>query len=359
MTFHRAINYGAVLQAYALRRYIKDTFDIGCDVIDYRCADIESMYGYSGKRLSLKTGLKRMFSARKTKAFEDFLINEIEIGKSVQRSMLGNEADKYDIIITGSDQVWGSPRIGKDEAYFLDFVNAPAKKASYAASMGSGEIEERFKDKYKALLEDFAFLSVREQKAGASLYKLLGRQAEVSIDPTLLLRRKEWAAVASDRFKGNRYVLIYTLTDSPSVIAAAKRIADERRLKIYNISDSYHSEKGIRNLRFLSPGEWVGAFMNAEYIVTNSFHGTAFAINFNVDFNTEVTGAIKKRGTRITDILRLFGLENRLIEGSRFDSGKIDYMSANRVLVHEQNRSEAYLKSVFLSVQGDNNDKVV
>ncbi len=346
ITFHRAINYGAVLQAYALRSYIIKNFEVDCDVIDYRAESIESMYAYPHFSLNPKLLIKKMIEAPKRKKFSGFLHERICVGKSVTRDQLAEESKKYDMIITGSDQVWGKSRIGKDHSFFLDFVTDCSKKASYAASMGSGTIGEQDKESYRDMLQNFKYLSVREHEAKLSLEKLLSKHVEESIDPTLLLNREMWGAIAKNKVKSKRYMLVYTLTNSEMLLKLAKQVAAERDLEIYYITDALHSYPGIKNLKGLGPEEWVGAFMNASYIVTNSFHGTAFAINFHIDFNTEVSKGIAQRGARIIDLLKLVSLEKRLVNGNS-ETGAINFENCERVLEKQRHLSYLYLKQMM------------
>ena len=350
ITFHRAINYGGVLQAYALQEYINKELDVDCEIIDYRCENIESMYKYRPKGLNpkalIKYLLKLPMNAKKKKAFDRFVDRYIKKGKSVYKSELEKENDKYDIIITGSDQVWGKSRIDVDHSYFLDFVKDSKKKVSYAASFGAKEIDNPLMEEYKKLLSDFTHISVREKSGLDIVKKLTDKNAIVSIDPTLLLDKEQWAQIASTKLKFKKYLLIYTLTNSKSIIDTARKIAKEKGLIIYNISDAVKEEKGIKNLKAVSPEEWVGAFMNASYVVTNSFHGTAFAINFNKDFNSEVSQAIAARGNRITDLLDLLDLSDRLINNVE-NSSSIRYDHANKIIYEERKKSKDYLKKIF------------
>ena len=117
-------------------------------------------------------------------------------------------------------------------------------------------------------------------------------------------------------------------------------------MKIYNISDGFKTIKGIKNLKGLSPQEWVGAFMNASYIVTNSFHGTAFSINFNKNFNVEISNGIAERGSRIRDILLLLGLESRLLNLTE-DYSDINYTDVNLKLDNNRFKADEYLKKIL------------
>lgn len=347
ITFHRAINYGAVLQAFALRNYINKNFSVDCDVIDYRCESIENMYKPSNSK-NPKYIIKNFFGLKKQNKFMEFVNEKIGIKNPIKKSELASEGEKYDVLITGSDQVWGESRVGKDNSYFLDFVKESDKKVSYAASMGSESISEDKRELYRNLLSDFRMISTREESAAESLSELLGREVSVSLDPTLLLLKDEWRNIASDRFKNKNYLLIYTLTSSEKLIRFAKKTAKEKGLEIYYISDTFHHIKGVKILRCLSPEDWVAAFLNASYVVTNSFHGTAFSVNFNKDFNVEITAGLAQRGTRITDFLNLLGLQERLI-GENTVCDKIDFTKINEILDIETEKSYKYLSEAIKS----------
>lgn len=346
MTFHRAINYGAVLQAYALRRFIIEKYNVTCDIVDYRAESIEKMYNYPRNSINPKVMLKKYVLACKKKKFNNFLNAKLQIGKSVSREQLPEESLKYDIMITGSDQVWGKNRIGIDHSYFLDFISDTSKKVSYAASMGTGSIEPEDEEQYRTLLETFSHISVREYEAKLSIERLLDRPVEESIDPTFLLSREEWQQIAPGKFKGKKYVLLYTLTNSGSLIKLARKVAEERNLEIYYITDSFRSEHGVRNLRGLGPEEWVDAFLHASYVITNSFHGTAFAIIFHIDFNSEVSKGISKRGTRITNLLENMGLQERLLN-ENIITDEVNFSKSDAEIEKRQKMAQDYLGSVL------------
>ena len=350
MTFHRAINYGGVLQAYALNEYINKKIGVDSEIIDYRCENIESMYKYSLYSLKPKVLLKYFYKLpldiKKKIKFNRFIKKYIKKGNSTKKSELPKCAEKYDIIITGSDQVWGKSRINVDHSYFLDFVRESKKKASYAASFGAEKIESEFEDVYRGLLKDFSHLCVREKTGADIIKKITNASAEVCIDPTLLLDKTEWGRISSTKLKDEKYLLIYMLTNSNKIVDTARKIAEKYGLKIYNISDGVKEYYGIKNLRGLSPAEWVGAFLNSSYVVTNSFHGTAFAVNFNKNFNTEVSTAIASRGSRITDLLKLLNLSDRLINNSE-NISEISYDMVNKILYEERKKSYTYLVKLF------------
>ena len=213
ITFHRAINYGAALQTYALQKVLSDK-NIDAEVIDYRCDYMENFYktiAFKGK--SFKQGVRGVLNfydnSKKKKNFREFLENNVNISKQVYDKSNIKDANKvYDKFITGSDQVFNFACSKFDKNYFLDFVDDASKKYSYAASFGMKEVPEEYKDEYKRMLSSFNELSIRETAGQKIVKDLVGKDTELSVDPVFLLNGTEWDRIA-EKPKEEKYILIY------------------------------------------------------------------------------------------------------------------------------------------------------
>ena len=210
---------------------------------------------------------------------------ELRFTKSVGPSELVDLNQDFDCFIAGSDQVWNDDINDGDPAYFLHFVDKHHKKFSYAASFGFSSLRNEQVQSYRERLVDFSVLSVREASAREIISGLLGRAAHVTLDPTLLLSATEWQdLISKERLVPQKYVLLYHITFSRELVEFAQRFARERGYRL--IAVPFPLGKLVWHTPKLSVGpyEWVRLIRDAELVVTDSFHGCAFAINFNKDF---------------------------------------------------------------------------
>lgn len=324
LTFHRAVNYGAALQTYALQKSIQKA---GCDteVVDYRCEFLENLHNPYSMKL-YRTPLHFFYALLKNnikkdnrKAFRNFQQKNVDVSSVIyDKSNLKNAEDMYDAFIVGSDQVWNCNCTRFDKTYFLDFVNDKNKKYSYAASIGIKLETEELRQEYKRLLSDYKVLNVREEQGKQEL-KAIGLDANVTLDPTLLLSREEWVTLAEKPAKFNpnkKYLLVYVIVETPSIFEKAKKIAKQHDLEVVYINEMLFNKSGVKNLKCVTPNEWLWLFSNAEFIVTNSFHGTAFSVNFEKQFLVEPLPVKTNVNSRIYDFLNMVGLSNRIVEES-------------------------------------------
>ena len=323
LTFHRAVNYGAIFQSYALQRQLCN-LGAQCVIIDYRCPVIEDQYKpfYLEKHKTVKSLvrilLKGKLKSKNRNSFYRFLNEHMVLSKSYRTiSELEFLNQEFDLFITGSDQVWNPDCAAMDPAYFLDFVWEHDKKNSYAASFGFSEIPEDLKETYHHRLVSFHNISVREQSGVRIIRELLGREASFDLDPTLLLSCDEWAKIAHLSYPNRPYLLIYTVMEPLQLLDRARQIAKRSNLKILYLNNSLKLRFENPDLHFLlsgSPEEFLSLIRNARYVLTNSFHGTAFSILFHKQFLVELTGRNGNRNNRAESLLNLLGLSERVMD---------------------------------------------
>jgi len=338
LTFHRAVNYGAALQAIALKEKI--SFYTQTEIINYICPYIENYYKPFNKNL-LKGIIRFLLLKKRDKRFEKF-VSKMSSEKIYNKVDLHNA--EYEKIIVGSDQVWNYGCSGADEAYLLPNVNT--KKYSYAASFGVSELPKEQVPIFKECLSTFRFLSVREKTGKEICKKQLGLSAEVVLDPTLLLTKREWADLLKLLEKPKGYVLMYSLDINKKIKETAKKVSKQLRLPIYNITISSKDFFGNKTIKNAGPKEWVELFYNATFIVTDSFHGTAFSVNFNKPF---YSFANNERASRIVDLLDTLGLQKRLnvdLEDINAQD-QLDYISVNEKLEEERKKSNSFIEKII------------
>lgn len=354
INFHRAINYGAVLQSYALQENIKK---IGFEpvTLDYKSIPIERAYdlfklNYRAPKGFLLDILKYPRRKRKWKKFNLFRLKYLTLEPicDIYSKESTEYLRKYKIFITGSDQVWNCTLTDFDTAYFLDFVSENHKKSSYAASFGFDQIPDECVQDYFVLLQQFNNISVREQDGAVIIKKLLNRQVEVLLDPTMLLLKEDWIRIAKE-YPQEDYILLYQLVDSKSLRDFSVTLSNETGYEIIYICDDLRKRIKARYVAGVGPQEFLGLFKNAAYVVTNSFHGIAFSIVFNKPFFVEKLLSPAIVNSRLENILETFELESReVINGKNKNLlTDIDYVTVNRKLDMERERSINYLKRIL------------
>ena len=339
ITIVKVNNYGAELQAFALQKKL-ELAGFQSEIIDYlyyknwRFKDTKASrpfvaLGTKGKvaywikyRL-LNFILEKALATvngnvrRRMKRFDDFHRQNTRFSK-MYCSMPRLYAEKwdYDVFVVGSDQVWNPSAASSIEPYFLTFAPKEVKKISYASSFGVSQIAPTLQERFRNLLDNIDVISVRETSGVELVRQLTGREAALVADPTLLLAKQEWIPYMK-AYPGmpERYVLVYQLSASAAIVDLASKIGRERNIPVYRICKrAFRVEKnaGIVNILDAGPAEFLSLIANAEFVVTNSFHGTAFSVNFHVPFYTVVSSK-KKNNARMESLLSLAGLKDRMI----------------------------------------------
>lgn len=357
ITFQNAVNYGAVLQTYALQETLK-TLGASPEVIDYQCTKINNMYAPFPKVKSIKSLISNIlwYKRRKKKkvAFENFEQKYLNLTdkKYFTKEELEKTNSIYDVFISGSDQIWRSESSDSDTTYFLDFVKDKNKKYSYAASFGSDKVEDELKEKYKELLGDYKKLSVREQQGKKIIEDLLQKEARVDLDPTFLVEKDKWQKIQKNPTEKEKYIVLFIIRKSEKIFRFAEKLAKETGYKLIYISNDRKKEVDAKYVGGISPQEWLGYFNNAEYIVTNSFHGVAFSIILNKKFFLELQPYPAKANARLENIMDTFNLRDReIVNGDNKNIDKeIDYNTVNKKIEESKENSINYLKDI---VKGD------
>jgi hypothetical protein len=359
ITFHRAMNYGAVLQAYALEKKILG-LGYECEIIDYRYNKVELYYGrlqpgkfkyIKGIRNILGTLKNDLFFFPKSKKnkFDEFIDKYLKLSKEMyNRDQLINTNLLYDVFITGSDQVWNCACTDFDKEYFLDFVADSHKKNSYGASFGFAELPINYIHKYNDLLKDFEHISVREKHGITIIKDLTGLDAHLCLDPTLLLMKDQWDEIAISPGK-KKYILVYTIAESDSLVEFAKELAKKTGLDIIYIDIGLTYLNIENRIWDGGPREFLGWVSEAEYIITNSFHGTVFSINYHKKFFCELQKTRDAANSRLENMLDMVCLREReILDGKNSQMlAEIDYKRIDEIVNKEGEKSLKYLKAIL------------
>lgn len=353
VTFTNAINYGAVFQTYALQEFLKKR-EHNVDVINYKCKFIEQCYSpfyISNKKIlnALIRGIafgKTMNS--KKKKFDKFCKNYLSLTDEITSAeSMKCISNNYEYFISGSDQVWSPISANFDDFYFLPFAKKE-QAFSYAASIGVDKIDDSFISEYKTRLNKFPFYSVREESAKKILEKIFPKkEVFVHCDPTLLLKKNDWIKIADSTTKKEKYLLVFNVEKEINDLEFAKKVAAKKGLKIYYINDrTIIKDKGIKYIEAPTPNEFLGYFNNADYIVTNSFHGTVFSIIFNKEFAVEIDNK-KAKNIRSEGLLDYLNLSERIIKSNDYINFKpIDWSKVEEKISLKRQEAEQYFKMI-------------
>lgn len=368
ITIIKANNYGAELQAYALQKKI-NLMGYNAEIIDYLFYKNPKFKKTKASRPVFKFTLKKRFKEyayvkiqklknllflntvkRKEERFFLFHKNNTQFSATYDTIDLLYKSDiKYDIYVSGSDQIWNPNLYSSLEPYFLTFAPKGAKKISYASSFGISHLPNQYIEKYKRWLEGYKAISVREN-TGVKIIEQLGLKSEWVLDPTLLLTKGEWTKIEKPVNVPDKYILIYELIDSPYLKHLASDISKRYGHKVVKIcKDAYKpkDKNDFINISDAGPAEFIYLFNHANFIITNSFHGSAFSINFNKSFYV-IIPKNKDNNSRQKSILELFGLNDRIIyEGQDINDiniDKINFDEINKELDTQRKLSLNFLK---------------
>jgi len=354
LTFHRALNYGAVLQAYALQRAI-ESLGLDVEILDYRCPALERTYRslYLHER-SLRGVLTTITYlpirlARRTK-FASFRRRNLHLSTSSYVPATIREADgRYDRFVVGSDQVWNPDLTDADPTFFLDFVGDADQKVSYAASLGKSGVLDRHADTYLARLTSFGSISVREQDGQEFLRALLDRGVAWVLDPVLLAEPEVFRVLAVSPQRSTPYIFAYCLHET-ELYRYVEHLSRLTGLPVVYFPGSIRTRVVGTRVLSPSPEEFLGWIRDAAYVVTDSFHVVAFSIVFRKVFKAQLKSALPELNSRITSLLGRVGLERQVISKDdlrRTVPPGTDYSSAEALLAVARRDSLLFLEDAL------------
>lgn len=351
ITYHRALNYGAALQAFSLTEHLKSK-GYNAEVIDYRCPRIESDYyklipsKAKSFRAIISSVMKYPKKRKRAALFRKFENKQCYLSStSYDKNSISKSNAEYDVFISGSDQVWNNYGSDSDFNYFLEFVDDSKKKIAYSASFGYKKVPEFLVEDYKRLLNRFDAISVREKSGAIIVKNLIDKNAYVTCDPVLLLDEDTWNRKIDINIEMKEpYLLCYFLAFNNAALDYATTYASKTGLKVVAINNIQKDFPGVKMLKFVSPERFVSLFANASAVITDSFHGTVFSLTFHKPFNTFVS---EKSGvsSRIESLLDRLGLMSHIVSDfEKSDWTTIDYKTVNESIKAYRNSSISFLE---------------
>lgn len=357
ITCHDVYNVGASLQAYALVTYLRK---LGHDaqIIDYKPDYLSNHYPLWGlgnpaydkpviRELYNLAKLPGRLKARNGKRKAEYDRFTAEFLPLTPRRYTSNDDLKQnppeaDVYFAGSDQIWNCffPN-GKDPAFYLDFAPAGSVRASYAASFAMDDIPEEWKPDVKRRLSGLDHISVRES-SGAAIVERLGIPGAVQVmDPVFLLDSEAWASIEKPVPNTEPYVLLYDFDRNPEMVRFARRMAEENGWKLYSVLSCGECDRCFEQD---GPLTFLNLVHHAQFVVSNSFHATAFSLIFRKQF--VVFNRQEHINTRMRDLLTLVGTESQLMENAEQRVETVDYCLVSRKLDSAVAQSKAFITTV-------------
>lgn len=333
ISFQNANNYGALLQLFALQTAVKK-LGKKPEIINYE----SGVFDFEDKQLPVFKDFKKKYLNMSPRYSKDFTLS----------------GEEYESVITGSDQVWNNTLTGGDANYYLKFCKDEGiRKIAYAVSTGNNSEKEDYLNYFlKEYVRDFYKVSLREQSRMSLIRDCIGRNVDVTLDPTQLLEEKDYLEVLDiPSVHGEGYILLFKIWQYERLKDFTNLLSLYYNKKVVAISDfesEYAFVEGSVNYNFPSVENWLGLIRNAGLVVTDSFHGLMFSIIFRRPFY--VWAEEGPRADRIKTILSKIKLENRMLTSNvslpEVDFG-IDYSYAEKALEKEREASLDFLREAL------------
>lgn len=383
--YYNNYNYGGLLQAYALQQAIEN-LGYDCNQIAYNKA--ESAWQKWNRRLRqnplsyVKKIMKKVENKRYQQAlsgdnpsfqqaikergecFNSFIKQIKHTTNTYNQKTITQCLDQFDMIITGSDQVWNWDFGGKN--FFLDFVPDSVRKIAYAASMGKNSWADKECKTILPLLNRMDYISVRENQTELYLNKITDKQVYKVVDPTLLIDKEIWTLVAGERIVEEEYIFVYLLGANIKHRESIRNYANLVNKKIVTLPciDPYNQELmkadadfGDISLYKVGPKEFISLIHFASYVFTDSFHGTVFSIIFHKRFFSFCRYEDSDKNSmnaRLYSILDELHLRMRLLKDNKELSSEeleqeIEYKKVDEIIARLREESLKYLETALCS----------
>ena len=353
ITLHSVSNYGTQLQAYATQEKLKEYFD---DVvfIDYKRSDT---YGKGLLKTFTKGNIFKapailptlLYWKHNFGGFQKKYLNLTE-EKYLSLEDFNNFKDIADIYFTGSDQVWNTGwNHGMIPPMYLSFLNEDKPRYSYSSSFGTSTLEDTYVEETKKYLEKYKRISVREESGLKIVKDQLGLNNAIRIvDPTLALKPEFWRNIAPKKKIKGDYILIYNLNRSKEFDEYAEKLSKKTGMKLYRfctrLDQIFRNGKSLIMPEIL---EFITLVDNAKFVLTDSFHATAFSINLNTEpiciYPNNYSG-------RLSSFLELVESTQRHVKDyDDFDviNRHTDFNRVNEILDKEREKVDDYLKKII------------
>ncbi len=364
ITLNGIINVGNRLQNYAVQELLKER---GCTTSTILYQEFCNSRSFVSKlkiavfnilsALGITTSkfyLEKIKKSPRKLLFQNFNKKHIDLTKKYffRTSKMQKYHSDFDYFCAGSDQIWNARFVQNHDYFFMKF--APSEKTfSFSASMGTTEIPEKHLENYREGFSHVGNISVREADMQGLIQEMVGRKTTLLLDPTLLYGKEKWLAISKKPKTDfpKRYIATYFLSDiTESQRHYIEKYAKDNQLKIVDILGKYSN--------YIGPAEFIYTIANADFVFTDSFHGTAFSIIFEKDFMVFQRNRVYDMSSRITTILDTFGLSHRFYNTNNecLDNAfysliqtikSEDHSHIQTILASEKKKLDTFLDAVF------------
>ena len=361
LTMHRVINFGSVLQAYATQEVL-ERLGFACNLIDYQYPN--TIHNSDKEKwpilIGIYRGIMQILHGRPEKVQKDGFI---QFRKKYLRTTqyyptyesLQMNPPAFDSYLLGSDQTWNIRHIGHDDTFLLSFTDS-VNKVSYAPSAARSVLDVDYAGAFKKYIPMFKAISVREKNTQQLIKGLIGIEPPIMPDPTLLLTKEDWKKIGrTSRFEVRKtpYILVYVLRYSfypyPLATELIRKVYEKLGYHLVIIRYSMREKLNIKDSENLyegiAPEDFVALFEKASFVITTSFHGTAFAINNRKPFYSIYDPDLAD--DRIIGLLRELGMEDRAVsihDAAPDIDTDINYIEVNKKLDLLRNKAFNFLK---------------
>lgn len=355
LTYHYGYNFGGVLQCYALQQTLKDLGYKDIHIINCIPSKIKFYLGGIPRKRKLSTlydlYLRFRYGEKCRNSFNEFREKYLNQTPYIKRKSLPQYVKDYDALIVGSDQIWNI-REQTDGMFFLDWTpQFKGKKISYAPCCGKNEVNEKYRNNLKRALNNFNFLSVRNRETQSFVERIIEKKPVIVPDPTCLYNFNEF--ITNKNIVKEKYIFTYILGEeiNGGNKAAISLIKDKYPgRKIIASVIAYSNPKKIEwadEVRYhLSPIEWLNMIKNADFVYTDSFHGTIFSMKFNVPFITYYIE--ERRKARFMELQAQFGIEENIVSSlEQIESFKPKGMNFDKNFSELSEIGRTFLKSAL------------
>jgi polysaccharide pyruvyl transferase WcaK-like protein len=317
LTFHRANNLGAVLQASALQKYMHDNYG-NSELIDFYPNNsipnntLIHKILRAGKRCIIST--KKINILKREKSFNEYRDKYYvcSINKYYGDENIYKNPPRYDVLISGSDQILNMTLTGNTLAYYLGFDDS-AKKISYASSFGRTNLSDEELKMIRTELPKFDAISVREESARLIINNEINIEPRLVLDPVFLISQADWSQRCNEKLKlPDKYIFVYSMEDSDNMERVVLKAKEIYNLPIIVVRGGGTPGKIYGKEDFsCGPSEFLRYLRDADLVITNSFHGVAMSMIFEKKLYCI---AHSKRNTRIENITQISGCFDRIID---------------------------------------------
>lgn len=345
-TIYKADNYGAIFQAMSLSEYLKTNYK-NVYILDYSPNKIRRQYS-ALRTYSIKAVLKDIFRFLPRKR----MLSKITlfINKNfAELSLESAKSQEFDTLVTGSDQVWNPAIVSFDEKfepyYFFDGIKG-REKISYASSLGSYRYDDKQSEEFKKYISEYDRVAIREEDSSKYINEHFDISTTHVLDPTLIQNRAFWEKIiTTNSYELDDFILVYFNNYTEELATITNRLKEQTNKKVVVINNWYartiNSDLYVRDA---GPEEFLELFSKAKYVVTNTFHGVCFSINFEKEFLYVENGV---HSNRVQSLLDKLSADYKIVSNVAIDINtmlsKLSYPVNREMLEIEKNKSIVFL----------------